>query len=137
MSCEKISDTVRVGFTSCLGGGGGGVACVTLTVTVRESEPPGPLAVRVYVDVLVGNTWRLPDEATVPICGLMLMSVVSPVTAHRSVADCPRSIVLGSAWNVLMFGLVGAAFGGSVLTGVGVGAVATFFLHPSTANNTD
>ena len=84
--------------------------------------------------VAPGNTWRLPDAFTEPIPGSMVMFVVLPDTAHRSVAAWPRSTVDGSASNVETVGACGLGGGVSLTTGGGGGgATATFFLHP-TAN---
>jgi hypothetical protein len=84
--------------------------------------------------VLLGKTWRLPEAFTVPIPGLMLMLVVSPDTDQRNVADCPRSIVLGSTSKLEMAGFGGGgagAFGSGAFGGAGGGG----FLQPCAANN--
>jgi hypothetical protein len=62
---------------------------------------------------------------------LIEMSVAS-LTLQRSVADCPRWMVDGSATNCAIEGLAGGGGGGvgSSLGGGGGGGVATFFLHP-------
>src|SRR5579884_2583217 len=52
---------------------------------------------------------------------------------HRSVADWPRWIVVGSTVKLLMVGLLGAGGGGSriVVGGGGGGGGGTFFLQPA------
>jgi hypothetical protein len=95
------------------------------------------LALRVYVVVLVGNTWRVPLAETVPIPGAIDTSVAS-LTSHFRVADWPRSIELGSA-EKLMLGAFGGA-GGGVTTGFGGGGGGgggAFFLHPAAIKNND
>ena len=105
---------------------------VTFTLAVAVAFPPGPEAVSVYVSVLPGNTWRLPLALTVPIPGEMVTLLVSPVTLHRRVALCPRSMVDGSASNEAITGAAG--LGASTFAGGGGGGVVgggTFFLHPA------
>jgi hypothetical protein len=62
----------------------------------------------------------------------METEVVSPLTAHRSLADCPFSMVPGSASNCVMVGFTAGATG-AACRGGGGGGVATgaFFLHPA------
>jgi hypothetical protein len=55
------------------------------------------LAVSVYVVVSLGYTCRLPRASTVPMPEIEIS--VASLTVHRSVADWPRSMVLGSAEN--------------------------------------
>ena len=80
------------------GGGGGGGGAATLTVAVAVRDPPSPLAVKVYVVELLGKTVRLPVACTGPTAGSIEISVALE-TDHRSVADWPRSIELGSPVN--------------------------------------
>ena len=49
------------------GGGGGGGGASTVMVAVAVLEPPGPLALMVYVVESLGNTRRLPFACTVPM----------------------------------------------------------------------
>src|SRR5882762_4117753 len=64
-----------------------------------------------------------------------MVTEVASVTDHRRVADCPRSIELGSAVNWAMTGAlaVGGAVSRTAGGGGGGGAAATgaFFLHPA------
>jgi hypothetical protein len=85
----------------------------------------------------VGDTERVPRAATVPIAGLIVTSVAS-LTVHRSVEDCPRSMVEGSAVNCT----VGAFGGGGASVcagggGGGGGGGAAFFLQPAANRNID
>jgi len=103
-----------------------------VTVALEVAVPPGPLAVRVYVVVSLGNTWRVPETLTGPMPGWMETSVAS-LTIQRSVEDCPRSIVLGSATNCWMLGAFGGGGAGcSGGGGGGGGGGGAFFLHPAT-----
>jgi hypothetical protein len=60
---------------------------VLLTVTVRDfvADPPGPVQVRTYVVVAVGETTVLPLVPTLPMLGLTLHEV-APDDAQVSVA---------------------------------------------------
>jgi hypothetical protein len=66
--------------------------------------------------------------------------VAWPLISQRSVADCPRWMVLGSAVNCATTGAPGAdgAGAGAGAGGGGGGAAGTFFLQPSanSANET-
>jgi hypothetical protein len=65
----------------------------------------------------------------------MVISVAF-VTAQRSVADCPRSIVEGSAVKLPMEGFAGGGGGaGASFGGGGGGGGGVFFLHPVTTSN--
>ena len=84
---------------------------------------------------MLGNTWRLPLVCTGPSPGSIVTDVAS-LTDQRRVADCPRSIELGSAVNCAMTGAFAGAGGGVVTTGGGAGgggaaATGAFFLHPA------
>ena len=71
--------------------------------------------------MLLGNTWRLPLLCTGPSPGSIVTEVAS-LTDQRRLADCPRSIELGSAVNCAITGaFVGAGGGGVVSTGGGGG----------------
>src|SRR5438874_2680478 len=64
-----------------------------------------------------------------------MVTEVASVTDQRSVADCPRSIELGSAVNCAMTGAFGGG-GASLVTGGGgagggAAAMGAFFLHPA------
>src|SRR5574340_1722247 len=63
-------------------------------------------------------------------------TLVASVTDHRNVADCPRSIDVGSAVKDRIDGAAGGGGGGgaSTLGGGGGGGGGVFFLQP-TANN--
>src|SRR5262249_19560720 len=110
---------------------------MTLTGAEGLALPPGPVAVKRYVVVLLGKTWRVPFDCTVPRPGSIETDVAS-VTDQRKVAACPRSIEDGSAVNCATTGafVVSGAVGGAVGAGGGGGAgLATggFFLHPAAA----
>src|SRR5271157_250867 len=96
------------------GGGGGGA--VTFRTADAVALPPGPLACNVYVVALSGNTRWLPPLETAPMPWLISMSEAS-LTLQRRVADCPRSMVLGSAMNSKIAG----AFGGGATSAFGGG----------------
>ena len=89
---------------------------------------------------MLGNTWRLPLVCTGPSPGSIVTEVAS-LTDQRRVADCPRSIELGSAVNCAITGAFDGVGGGGVVTtgggaaGGGAAATGAFFLHP-TANTT-
>jgi hypothetical protein len=57
----------------------------------------------------------------------------SPETSQRSVADCPRWMLLGSAEKLATVGALGAggAGAGAGAGGGGGGGGGTFFLHPA------
>jgi hypothetical protein len=116
------------------GGGGGAGGAVTSTVTERVSLPPAELAVNVYVVVLVGNTWRVPFAATVPMPLSMVLSVAL-ATDQVNVADWPRWMERGSAPKAVIRAAGaaggGGGGGGSTVFGGG-GATATFFEHAVT-----
>ena len=86
--------------------------------------------------MLLGKTWRLPLLCTGPSPGSIVTEVAS-VTDQRRVADCPRSIELGSAVNCAITGAFeGAGASGVVTIGGGAGgggaaAKGAFFLHPA------
>jgi hypothetical protein len=117
------------------GGGGGGGGAVTSTVTERISFPPALLALRVYVVVFVGNTWRMPLAWTLPT-PLFMAIVVALATDQFKVADWPLSTERGSTLKLLIRAL-GAAGGGAgagaSCGGGGGGGGGTFFLHAVTA----
>ena len=72
------------------GGGGGGGGAVTFTVAEAVFDPPGPVAVSVYVVELSGCTRDVPALCTVPIPWLMEILVACPVTRQVRVEDWPR-----------------------------------------------
>ncbi len=111
-------------------------------MAVALAFPAGLTAARRYVVVLLGNTWRVPLFGTVPSPGSIDTDVAS-LTDQRKVADCPRSIEVGSAENetttaalevsvVVVVVVVDGAGGGGVV------AMGVFFLHPAAKviNNT-
>jgi len=126
----SLPDTLGAGG----GGGGGAGGAVTSTVTERVSLPPAEVAVNVYVVVFVGNTWRVPLAATVPM-PLSIVLSVALATDQVNVADWPRWMERGSAPKLVMraAGAAGGGGGAGVTTGGGGGAGAgTFFLHAVT-----
>ena len=62
----------------------------TVTVAEAVTDPPAPLAVKIYVVELVGLTGWLPVLRTVPIPWLIDTLLASPLTCQRRVADWPR-----------------------------------------------
>jgi hypothetical protein len=82
------------------------------------------------VIALLGNTCRVPVLCTVPIPWSIEISVASETT-QRSVADCPRSIELGSAENCVTTGSLaaGGGVGFTAAGGGGGGAGGTLFLQ--------
>jgi hypothetical protein len=59
---------------------------------------------------------------------------VASLTDQRSVADCPRSMELGSAVNCVIVGALGGGGGGGgsgFATGAGGGGGGGFFLQPT------
>ena len=71
------------------------------------AEPPGPLAVAVYVTEDAGLTERLPVVPTSPNPGSIRTAAVLRAS-HCRVVDAPRSMLVGCAVNVI----VGAGGGG-------------------------
>jgi hypothetical protein len=61
------------------------VGWLTVKVTDFVVVPPGPVAVIVYVVVVVGPTVREPEFATVPISWLIKTLVTWPVTFHERI----------------------------------------------------
>jgi hypothetical protein len=76
---------------------GGGWTTVTLAVFVIV--PPGPLAVSVYVVVVVGLTLAVPDTGLLPT-PLSIEIVVALVEDQVSVDDWPALIDVGDAEKV-------------------------------------
>jgi len=111
-------------------GGGGAGGADTDTVAFAVVSPPGPIAVNVYVVVSDGITRRFPLAITVPM-PLLIEVLVAPVTVHRSTADWPRSMLVGSTENSPTTGLVAGGAGADSATGAGGGggAMGAFFLH--------
>ena len=79
----------------------------TVTLAASDADPPGPVAVAVYVTDEAGLTGRDPEFCTPPRSGSILTAVAF-FASHCSVADWPRSIVDGAARSVI----AGAAGGG-------------------------
>jgi hypothetical protein len=77
-----------------------GAAFVTVTVAVVVVEPFVPLAVKVYVVVLIGATARLPAvHETTPML-LSIEQLVTPsIVFHERVAVLPRTTDAGVATN--------------------------------------
>src|SRR5258707_9469219 len=119
-------------LTVAVGGGiagGGGAGAFTVTVALAVLVPPGPPAVKVYTVVWPGNTRRVPLAATVPMPGVIVMLVASPVTDHFRVESPPRSMVDGSASKLTIEGATGAGLCIGAGAGGGGGA-GVFFLQP-------
>src|SRR5688500_5701252 len=110
---------VALGFET--GGGAGGGGAVTVRVAREVTLTPGPVAVSVYVVELAGDTLRLPALITVPTPLSIEMLVAWPATSQRSVADCPRWMVVGSNTNCATVGAAGAGAGLGVSTVAGGG----------------
>lgn len=90
---------------------------------LASALPPAPLAVRVKVVDLVGETDCEPLVATVPISAME--AEVALVVVHDRVADCPESITDGV--TVMLAVGAGAGAGGG---GDGGGGAAAFLWHP-------
>src|SRR5262252_740285 len=73
-------------------------AAPTVTVAVAVTLPVGPVAVRVYVVVVVGLTVVEPVAATLPI-PLLMLTCVAPCTTHVRVELWPAAIWFGVASN--------------------------------------
>lgn len=93
-SCIADGDTESVQ----VGTGGGGGSGVTVTVAEHVTEPLAPVAVPVYVTVVIGDTEREPKAAgvTKPIPVSMLNAIAFSVV-HESVAEFPVCIAVGFA----------------------------------------
>src|SRR5579883_1198416 len=102
------------GAGAAAGGGGGGA--VTVTRAVALAEPPGPMAVIVYVVESVGVTLVSPSGDTMPTPGASVRDVAF-VDDHRSVADCPRCTFAGVACKVTV-GWGGGGGGAGAAAGV-------------------
>jgi hypothetical protein len=70
-----------------------------VTRAVAFAEPPGPLAVMVYVVEAEGVTFVEPSAVTVPTSGAMV-SCVAFVEVQLSVDESPLSMEDGSAESV-------------------------------------
>ena len=77
---------------------GAGATTVTVTVLVAGVVPAAPVAVMVYVVVVVGDTVTLPDATLLcePI-PLLIDTVVALVVTHDNTALLPLVILLGVA----------------------------------------
>jgi hypothetical protein len=93
--------------------------------TLESAEPPGPVAVIVYVVASCGLTVCVPCAVTAPIPGERV-SDVALVDDHVNVDDCPRWMKSGEACMVTVGRAGGGAAGGG---GGGGGAWATGFLQ--------
>src|SRR5215472_5357955 len=108
----------------CTGGAGAGGAA-TVTRALEVADPPGPLAVMVYVVESVGVTLVEPCGATVPTSGATV-SCVALVEDQLNVEVSPLLMDVGLACRVT----VGCAAGGGAAGG---GACATGFLLQPTS----
>src|SRR5690348_9245003 len=111
---------------SSLGCSTTGGGAVTVTRTLESAEPPGPLAVIVYVVESAGETVVEPCAFTAPTSGATV-SCVASVDVQLNVVDCPLLIDVGLAW------IDTVGFAGGCVTGCsGVfGASGGFFLQPA------
>jgi hypothetical protein len=99
----------------CSGGGGG---AFTDTLAVALAEPPGPVAVMVYVVESEGVTLVEPCAVTAPTSGAM-ESCVASVEFQLKVEVPPLSMVVGLACSVTV-GVAAAGGGASCFGGGGV-----------------
>jgi len=79
---------------------------VTVTAAVTEVTPSAPVAVRVYVVVVDGETLTLPFRETEPT-PLLIVTVVAPVVVQDSSEDPPLLMLVGEAANRMIAGLDG------------------------------
>jgi hypothetical protein len=111
---EDDPGRIAVGFAESVqvgADGGGGV--VIVTVAVQVTEPPGPVAVPVYVVFAVGETDFVPEATGVEVpTPLSMKKVVAFVVFHDNVEDEPDGIAVGFAESVH----VGAAGGVATVT---------------------
>lgn len=70
----------------------------TVTVAVAWVVPPDPVAVNVYVVVLLGVTFFEALKSTLPIP--WMLTLVALVVFQVSVLDCPGSTAVGLAEKV-------------------------------------
>src|SRR5439155_13873005 len=110
------------GPLGCSTGGGGGAA--TDTRTLASAEPPGPLAVIVYVAESAGVTFVEPSGATAPTFGA-IVNCVAFVEDQLNVVESPLLSDVGFACSVT----VGRAGGGVCATGGGT--TGGFLVHPA------
>ncbi len=76
----------------------------TPTVNDSDTDPQSLVAVSVYVVVVTGDVFLVPDaELTVPM-PLSILTVSAPLTDQDSVVLSPRSILFGLALKLLIFG---------------------------------
>src|SRR5579871_166366 len=102
--------------------GGGGT--LTVTLALASAEPPGPLAVMVYVTVLCGVTRCEPSAETLPTPGERFR-LVALVEDQVNVTESPLWITVGDACRLT----VGFAGGGAAGGGGGGGGAGTGFLQ--------
>ena len=95
-----------------------------MTWALASADPPGPVAVKVYVTESVGVTRCEPSADTLPTPGERL-SEVAFVEDQVNVTESPFWIVLGEAWRFT----VGFAGGGATGGGGGGGATGAGFLQ--------
>ena len=88
---EVLPDCTRAGVAVIVA-----VGCSTVTVTndVPE-EPPGPVHVIEYVEVVDGLTGALPEVGPLEIPGIL--QDVALIEDQEIAVDCPETIVLGAA----------------------------------------
>src|SRR5215472_8674388 len=129
---SALSKSKKASWTPCSKGvaagaaGGAAAGAFTETTAVAVEEPPGPVAVIVYVVESEGVTFVEPSAVTVPTPG-SIESCVASVEFQVRVEDSPLLTVVGLACNVT----VGRAGAGAAAGGGGGGV--TFLLQPTTS----
>jgi hypothetical protein len=104
-----VGPAAGVGLVGVVGLAGGAGVPLTVTVAVRVVLPPAPLAVSVYVVLVVGLTVALALlHETAPTPLLMEQLAALPMPVHERVDDCPLVIVAGLAVNAPIVGPGGA-----------------------------
>jgi hypothetical protein len=74
-----------------------GAAALTVIVADEEAEPPGPVQVRVYMVVLVGETDSVPLVVLLPLQPLEAVQEVALAELQVKVDELPLVIVEGLA----------------------------------------
>jgi hypothetical protein len=78
----------------------GAATGATVTVTVRLPDPPGPVQVKVYCVVVVGDTCSVPLIPREPLQPWLAVQVVALVVVQVSVLACPEVIEAGLGVSV-------------------------------------
>ena len=102
----KVADvvpagSVPVGWPSLLTGG---IVSVLVTVIVAdlETDPPVPVQVSVYIEVVVGVTDWVPEAPLDPLHAPEAVHEVVLVDDHERIDDEPGVIVVGEAVKVIV-----------------------------------